>query len=293
MGTNKLDRSTLEGLLKAQKNEITEFLIYKKLSQSENNAENKRILSQISNDELKHYNIWKSHTRRNIRPSLLKAWLHYIISRVFGITFCIKLMEGGEGQAQINYRKITQLVPEAQAVVVDEERHERELVSLIDEERLKYVGAVVRGLNEALIELTAALSGLTLALHKTNYIALTGLITGLAMSLSMGGTEYLATKSEESQQHPIKSAAYTSAANLITVAFLIYPYLIFHNPYIALGFMLVNAVIVIYIFNYHISVARELNFKRTFTEMLFISLSVSSIAFVIGYLARVLFHLGL
>jgi len=55
--------------------------------------------------------------------------------------------------------------------------------------------------------------------------------------------------------------------------------------------MLFDAIIVIYIFNYHISVARGLNFKKTFAQMLFISLSVSALAFAIGYLARTIFHL--
>src|SRR5208283_1080492 len=100
----------------------------------EKSLENKRILSQTSEDEMRHYNIWKSYTGRDVKPSYAKIWLNQIISVVFGITFCIKLMEGGEGQAQINYRQISQLVPAAHAVMMDEERHERELVSLIDEE---------------------------------------------------------------------------------------------------------------------------------------------------------------
>ena len=291
MPTNALDQLTLDKLLAAQRNEITEYFIYKKLARFEKNVENRRILSQISRDELRHYGIWKAHTDRDVKPHTGKIWLYSIIYRVFGITFCIKLMEGGEEKAQLYYGQISHLVPATHAVVVDEERHERELVSLIDEERLKYIGSIVTGLIGALIELTAALSGLTLALHNTKYIAMTGLITGLAMTFSFGGTEYLATKSESGHQNPIKAAIYTSAANLVTVIFLIYPYLIFTNPYIALGFMLVNATIVIYIFNYYISVARGLNFRRTFAEMLFISLSVSALAFVIGYLARTIFHL--
>ncbi len=280
-------------LLLAQRNELTEHFIYQRLARSEKDLANKRILSQISKDELRHYGIWKSYTGRAVSPFRVKVWLYQIVSLVFGITFCIKLMEGGEGQAQTNYQQIARLVPDAAAVSLDEERHERELITLIDEERLRYVGAVVRGLNEALIELTAVLSGLTLALHDTRYTALAGLITGLAMTLSLSGTEYLATKSEAGHQHPVKSAVYTGAANLVTVVFLVYPYLAFANPYLALGLMLCNAVIVIYIFNYHLSVARGLNFKRTLAEMLLVSLSISAVAFAVGYLARTAFHLEL
>jgi VIT1/CCC1 family predicted Fe2+/Mn2+ transporter len=47
------------------------------------------------------------------------------------------------------------------------------------------------------VELTGALSGLTLAFRNTRLIAMAGLITGIAASLSMAGSEYLATKSEE------------------------------------------------------------------------------------------------
>ena len=54
----------LDKLLAAQRNEITEYFIYKKLARFEKNVENRRILSQISRDGLRHYGIWKSQTRQ-------------------------------------------------------------------------------------------------------------------------------------------------------------------------------------------------------------------------------------
>jgi rubrerythrin len=80
MGIDRLGQATLDKLLAAQKNEITEYFIYKKLSHSEKDSENKRILGQISKDELRHYNIWKSYTGRNVRRSNVKIWLYSIIS---------------------------------------------------------------------------------------------------------------------------------------------------------------------------------------------------------------------
>jgi VIT1/CCC1 family predicted Fe2+/Mn2+ transporter len=287
-----LDRATLDRLLTAQTNEITEHFIYERLSASEKDKHNKRILSEISKDELKHYRVWKAYTGRDVEPNRYKVGLYVFLSRIFGITFSIKLMEKGEGQAQVNYLDIARIVPAARAISRDEDRHEDELIALIDEDRLKYIGAVIRGLNEALIELSAVLSGLTLALHDSRFIALTGIITGVAMSFSLGASEYLAGKTE-SHVSPVKAAAYTAGANLVTAVFLIFPYFVFENYYAALGLMLFNAALVILIFNYHISVARDLNFKRSFAEMFAIFAGVSALTFLIGYLARVALHIDL
>jgi len=51
---------------------------------------------------------------------------------------------------------------------------------LIEEKRLEYTGSIVLGLNDALVEMTGALAGLTLALQNTRLIALSGLVTGIA-----------------------------------------------------------------------------------------------------------------
>jgi VIT1/CCC1 family predicted Fe2+/Mn2+ transporter len=288
-----LDQAMLNRIIVAQRNELTEYYIYDKLSRSIKDTKNSTILKNISGDELRHHDSWKSLTGRSVNPYKFKIWFFYIIAKIFGITFAIKLMEMGEGEAQINYGEIAKTIPSADQIMQDENDHESELIAMIDEERLRYLGAIVRGMNEALVELTGVLSGLTLAFQESNLIVAAGLITGLAMSLSLGGTEYLATKSEETHQRPLKAALYTGFANLITVLFLIYPYIVFDNLYLSLSIMLVNAIIVIYIFNYYISVAKEVSFRRSFLEMAIISLGIAAITFAIGYLVKEFMHLDL
>ena len=46
---------------------------------------------------------------------------------------------------------------------------------MLDEERLHYIGAMVLGLNDALVELTGSLAGFTFAMQNTKIIALSGL----------------------------------------------------------------------------------------------------------------------
>ena len=154
-------------------------------------------------------------------------------------------MELGESRAQINYAKIVDDVPEAGKVVEDEHTHEDKLLNMLDEEAIYYAGSVVLGLNDALVELTGALAGLTLAFRNVNTIALSGLVTGIAASLSMAVSEYLSTSSEETEKNPLRASIYTGIAYVITVALLILPFLLLHNAYIALQISLATSVVII------------------------------------------------
>jgi len=281
-----LDEEIKKKVLTAQKNEITEHFIYEKLAEVMKDSHNRKILKQISSDELNHYNFWKNYTREDVKPSKLRIWKYFFISRIFGITFGIKLMEEGEKQAEATYEHISQFLPTAKGIVEDETKHEKQLIDLIDEERLKYISSMVLGLNDALVELTGTLAGLTFALQNTRLVAMAGLITGIAASLSMASSEYLSTKSEAAQ-NPLKASVYTGSAYVLTVLFLILPYLLFTNFYFCLGFTILNAVIVIVIFNFYVSVAKDLSFRKRFFEMTTISLGIAALTFCIGFLVRI------
>jgi VIT1/CCC1 family predicted Fe2+/Mn2+ transporter len=289
----EMDKKTRDIILTSQKNEITEHIIYSKLSQSVKDKQNKEILKQISEDEKEHYEFWKKYTNKDVKPDKLKIWWYYVISRIFGITFGIKLMERGEEDAQVIYENISEQVPSAKQIVYDEDMHEQKLVNMIDEDRLKYISSIVLGLNDALVELTGALAGFTLALQNTNLIGVTGLITGIAASLSMGASEYLSTKSEKSEKSPAKAALYTSVAYVLTVFLLVVPYLILTNVYICLGLALIDAIVIILIFTFYVSIAKELEFKKRFLEMALISLGIAGLSFAIGYLVNSIFNVAM
>ena len=282
-----LESRTRDVLLAAQRNEITEHVVYRKLAQAVKDPHNAKVLSRISDDEHRHYRVWKGHTGEDVQPSRLKVCVYYLLARLFGVTFGIKLMERGEGMARDSYRALPDSVPEAMQIADEEDEHEAQLIGLIDEELLQYVGSMVLGLSDALVELTGALAGLTLALANTRLIAMTGLITGIAASLSMAASEYLYTKSEETGQDPLKAALYTGTAYVFTVFFLILPYLLFDSLYLCLGIALANAIVVILAFTFYISVARDLSFREWFSEMASLSLGVAALSFGIGYVIRV------
>jgi VIT1/CCC1 family predicted Fe2+/Mn2+ transporter len=287
------DPSHLATLIALQCGEITEHHIYTKLAATEKNPHNREVLTRIAGEELGHYGIWKRYTHRDVSPGTPRIWFYYLLARVFGITFAIKLMEGVERQGQSKYTTLAGAFPEVPAILAHEMAHERELIGLIDEDRLRYMGAIVLGLNDALVEFVGMLAGLTFALQNSQIIAVAGLITGVAASLSMGSSEYLSQKSERSSTDPKKSAVYTSIAYIVTVILLVLPFLILASPYYALIFTLLAAVLVIFLFTFYLSVANDLPFWRRFGEMLAISFGIAAISFVIGMVIRTVLNVNI
>ncbi len=286
----KLPKNIIKFLLKAQRNEITEELIYNKLANFAKNQKNQKILRSIAKEENKHYNIWKSYTNVCVKPNKLRASFFVLLSRIFWLWFGIKLMERWEVYAQKAYEKFFDYIPEAVSVQQDEEKHEKELISMIDDKALSYIWSIVLWLNDALVELTWVLAGLTLWLQDPKLIAVVGLITWISASLSMWASEYLSTKAEWGE-NALTSSVYTWAAYIITVALLILPFLLINNPFLAMPITMIIAVVIIAAFNWYVSVIKEYNFRHRFWEMVWISMWVAVISFGIWLLVRHMFGL--
>jgi VIT1/CCC1 family predicted Fe2+/Mn2+ transporter len=288
-----LNESILKKILKIQKTEQTEYFVYRNLAKKFNGTATADVLNRIANDELGHHNFWKKYTQQEVKPNKWVIWFYSFLGRFLGLTFSIKLMEKAEERAQNYYTQIVEAIPEAKKIIAEEETHENTLIGLIDEEKLKYAGAIVLGLNDALVELTGALAGLTFALQNTRIIALAGLITGIAASFSMSASSYLSARAEGEGKDHLKSAVYTGIAYIITVLLLVAPYLIITNPFFAMIITIAIAILIIFCFNYYISVAKDYSFKSRFLEMVLINLVVTGITFLIGLVIREIFGINI
>ncbi|RJQ15590.1 rubrerythrin family protein [Candidatus Woesearchaeota archaeon] len=278
-----------QGLIKKwQREELTEHYIYARLSKTA--KQNADVLIHLSKDKLLHYDVWKRYTKQDL-PSKKFMFVWYLfLSKIFGLVFTLKLMQKRENKKEHLYLDIVKAFPELQHLLKLKDAHEEKLISIVHEEHLDYVGSMVLGLNDALVELTGALAGLSFALQKTRLIALAGLITGVAAALSMASAEFLSKKSEQSQKAG-KSAAYTGLIYFITVIFLVVPYFIFSDYKLALLVTILINITVIAIFTYFLSVAKDLSFKKRFGEMATISLGVTAISFLIGLFLKAVLHI--
>ena len=279
--------SSLAMIRRMQQNELTESVIYEKIAAFAKGEENKQTLLRLSREEKAHYQIWKKYTGEEMKPQKWQVFKYTAIARIFGFTFAVKLMERGEEHAQIEYEKLAQEVPESIQIRKEEEEHEQALLCMLDEESLQYVGSMVLGLNDALVELTGSLAGFAFALQNTRLIALSGLIVGISATFSMASSEFLAARSE-GRTDALKSCTYTGVAYLITVIALIAPYLIFPSEQFiaALLCMLLVVILIIAGFTYYTSVAQDQPFKSRFLEMAVISITVAVLSFVVGILAK-------
>lgn len=279
-------------LLQVQRDEKESMLIYTSLADREKNKENEKILKSIANDELGHYNMLKEITHIDIKERKYRVVWYVFLSRVLWLTFGLKLMELWEVGAQNDYKKLEKKYPELKKILEDEEKHEWELINMLREEKLWYMGSVVLGLNDALVELTGALAGFTFAIGNSHSIALIWIITGVSASFSMAASEFLSQRQEDGNtRKALVSSAYTGVAYIGTVIFLILPYFLISNPFSALVMTLLTALIIIGLFNFYISVAKDYNFKKRFLEMAFISLWVAVISFGIWVFVKT--YLGL
>ena len=282
-----LSPAALDIIKKMQQNELTESVIYEKIALFAKGEENKQTLLRLSREEHAHYEIWKKYTGIEMKPEKAKILKYTFLARTLGFTFAVKLMENGESNAQNEYELLAKEVAESAVIRQQEEEHETALLAMLDEERLQYVGSMVLGLNDALVELTGSLAGFAFALQNTRLIALSGLIVGISATFSMASSEFLAARSE-GRTDALKSCTYTGVAYLLTVIALIAPYLIFPGTQFIPALLCMLAVVILIIagFTYYTSVAQDQPFKSRFLEMAIISVSVAVLSFVVGILAK-------
>ena len=267
-------------------------LLYKKIAKRVKDKNNQSILLRISTEEQAHAHIWQQYTKKELKPNFFKVLFFQLVSFFLGYTFVIKILETHEYKGIQALQEIKENFPEVEYIISQEETHETELINMLNEERLNYIGAMVLGLNDALVELTGCIAGLTFVLMNTKLIALAGIITGVAATLSMAASNYLAEKANGNKKALVASC-YTGIAYLITVIFLTLPYLLFaeHLFLPALITMLSIVIFLIFIFSAYISIVKSEKIAPRFYEMAGISLSVALISFLIGLIAKTFFGL--
>lgn len=284
---NKISAKSLKIIRKMQQGELTESVIYEQIARFAKGEDNKKTLLRLAEEERAHYEIWKGYTGIEMKPERLKVFRYKLIARILGFVFAIKLMENGEEHAQEEYDFLSAEAEESVAIKKQEEEHEAALIEMLDEERLQYVGSMVLGMNDALVELTGSLAGFTFAMQDTRLVALSGLIMGISATFSMASSEFLAARSE-GRTDAFKSCCYTGIAYLITVALLITPYLLLNNSQYLVALLAMIAIVILIIagFTYYISVVKDEKFRPKFFEMSAISVGVAIVSFFVGILAK-------
>lgn len=272
---------------KVHQQELDGGALYEKIAGFAKEEHDRGVLLSISRDEYRHAQVYSTYSGARLKPNRLKVLAYAIAARILGYTFVLKLLEKGEDKGIRTFRESGLSCPEYDGIFEDENRHEAALTEMLDEERLRFLGEIVLGMNDALVELTGSLAGYTFAMQNTKVIAMAGLITGISATLSMAASGFLSARAAGGRD-AFKSSLYTGIAYLVTIVLLILPYLLFPaDLYLgALGVTLLTAVAVIAGFNSYVSVAQDKPFRRSFLEMAGISLGVAAISFGVGIVVK-------
>jgi VIT1/CCC1 family predicted Fe2+/Mn2+ transporter len=279
-------------LLKFQQAEIDGAALYRKIARRMPEGKNRDIITSIAEDEARHAAVMRSYTQKELLPDRLKVIVYAMINFFLGYTFAIKLMEKNEIDIKGRYGEIEALerdknsLGKAEAIrriLSDEEKHEKILLDMLNEERVSYIGSTVLGMNDALVELTGALAGYTLAMRDTKLISMAGLIPGFSATLSMAASSFLSARAS-GDKNAVKASVYTGIAYLVTIALLILPYL-FAGKDGYIGSLLCAMAIAVGItafLNWYISVTLDRPFKSGFAMMAGLSVGVALLSFILG-----------
>ncbi len=275
------EKKIQEAACRMQKREITQYAIYRKLSAIAKKKKNRDILQSIAGREKSQYEFWKRLTGRDASPRRIKVSLYFLMARILGPSFTLRLMENEKSFTMQAYRKLKAFDGDSEEFIRKGEAEELDILKLIDEEKMKYTDSMILGLNDGLVELVGGLAGFTFALQEAKLIAAAGLIMGVAGAFSLAGSEYLSTI-DKGDKNPVKASVYTGVVYFIIVALLILPFLIHVNPFFNLAVSLLVAVFVIALFNFYVSVAKGVSFRKRFIPMISIGMGVAVFNFVLG-----------
>jgi vacuolar iron transporter family protein len=270
--------------LRQQQNEINDYTLYTALAAREKLPENRAVFAKIAEEELGHYGFWVNITGRELKASGMLIRLYLFLVALFGTSFTLKLVERREKDAEAFYRSLFDAYPQARHIYAQESEHELKLIDMLHDGKLLYAGAIVLGMNDALVELTGTLSGIALAFDHALAVGVTGAIMGVAASLSMAGSSYLeARENPDTAIRPWVYALYTGVAYIMTTILLVAPFFLLGSIKTALAAMFIGALVSIVGYNFYVAVAKEQSFLRRTVQMLAITFGVALISFAIGY----------
>ncbi len=262
----------------------------------ERNAEFKAALAQLAATEHGHYEFWSRYVpNQAVRPSMRHVYVVLLLRVLFGVTFASKFLERNESAVIKGYRAVRNLIPEADrlafdAMLLDEELHEKEFEKRTESSSVKYISFVVLGLADALVEIAGIHAGSLGVYNSTRLAGLAGVIAGAAASIAMASAAYAQAK-QGFQGSASRSAAYTGVSYFTAALILASPYFITDQMLTAISVSLTFAVLLIAFVSFYSSVISEEPFLRNFSQMTGIMFGATAALYVLGTIIHVLFHL--
>jgi predicted membrane protein (TIGR00267 family) len=192
------------------KDEITDREFYKKLSLRAGNLHFKEKLEYLAEIENSHADFWMDRIHdvskevKSITPRNFRVFYLLLLTRIIGKNLTINLLEKGEVESIRKYRVFLKTLTdkdeskELMNIIDDEISHEN-IFNEMGPNRESYldkIQAFIYGMSDGLVEVLAAIAGLTAIIDNNFIIAMSGLVVGVGGTISMTLGSYLSKSSE-------------------------------------------------------------------------------------------------
>lgn len=270
-------------------NEYKDYSVYSRLASVERNGQRKETLQKLADVEKRHFSFWLQHAP-GYRPSTSRVFLNLIVlcRLLFGVTFVVKTLEGHEKKTLEEYRLMVSRLEhnsvEKQAIekiISEEVEVERQLVGHIDESVVKYLGFMMLGVADAIIELTGVQTGFLGVSSSTIVAGIAGLIVGCAAAVSMGAASYLQARQGVSES-PAVSGFVTGGIYMLTVITLVSPYFILRDMLYAFMLSILSAIVLTAFFTFFSTILQEKSFSKEFLINISILAAVAAGTYILG-----------
>lgn len=296
--------------------ELLHEYVFRHLSAVEKNSELKRILRRLSVMEGEHAAWWQAILEghegmakirpfhaRVVGPSLLS------LRRVLGVALTVKILERFELNSYVRFnmmlsrggatKKELGMIEHLRKI---EERMERPLENKVISygSVLNNVRDVTFGMNDGLVEVLAAATGLGAALSTATLVFMAGFIVAVSGTLSMSAGAYLATNYEQTigsgkslEKSASKSAYYVGAFYFIGALFPLAPFAFGIGGYQAILMSTAITVLVLSAVSALIAVVSDVRIVGSIAKTLAISLAAVVVTVLLGTLARSVLHINI
>ena len=193
------------------RDELTDMVFYARLAPTIKDEQFNQNLMRLSVIEKKHSDFWRASLEENgiatkkIRPKKFKIAIMLILRWFIGSNLAIKLVEYGEVGSILKYSEYMESADETPAfkdklgkIIRDEMEHEETFKSELTriEDKLERNRNVIYSMSDGLVEVLAALAGLSAVISDHIYVAISGMVVGLGGAMSMTLGAYLSKKNE-------------------------------------------------------------------------------------------------
>ncbi|MGC8652230.1 MAG: VIT1/CCC1 transporter family protein [Candidatus Micrarchaeia archaeon] len=302
-------RAYLVGLYKMER---MHHIIFRDLAKREKNGELKSILEKLATTEGKHARMWaKILEISNIRipktTSKFFVFMILLIRHLLGLVLAVKAAESFETQLDRKIMEVEEhgeLLPHEKAIIreiiKDELRNETPLKMKIVayNQVLRNIRDIIIGMNDGLVEVLAAVSGLGAALHEPLLVLVGGVIIALSGTLSMTGSAFLSTSYEinvnakgTAKRSAKASAFYVGVAYAIGAAVPLIPFALGAGGYYGIAISIILTATVLSVVASLVALVSSISIKRNIAKTLAISIGSAFITIALGAYARSVLHI--